>query len=78
MLGFLIKKIIGSRTDRELKKYRPVVTRTNEIEATYQALPLEALQKKTADWKAKLSAIADDKELARALEGSLPGAVKGE
>ena len=74
MLGFLIKKIIGSRTDRELKKYRPVVTRTNEIEATYQALPLEALQKKTADWKAKLSAIADDKELVRALEEVLPEA----
>ena len=74
MLGFLIKKIIGSRTDRELKKYRPVVARTNEIEATYQALSKEALQKKTAEWKAKLAAIADDKELARALEEVLPEA----
>ena len=74
MLGFLIKKIIGSRMDRELKKYRPVVARTNEIEATYQPLSLEALQKKTAEWKAKLAAIGDDKELARALEEVLPEA----
>lgn len=51
-----------------------MVARTNEIEATYQTLSLEALQKKTAEWKAKLSAITDDKELAQALEEVLPEA----
>ena len=74
MLGFLLKKIIGTRTERELKKLRPMVARINQFEASYQALPLEALKQKTAEWKAKLSAIQDDKELASALDEALPEA----
>ncbi len=72
MLGFLLKKIIGTRMEREVKKLRPLVGRINEIEATYQSLSLEDLRKKTADWKAKFAAIEDPKELARALDEALP------
>ena len=50
MLGFLLKKIIGTRTERELKKLRPMVARINQFEASYQALPLEALAALGTAW----------------------------
>src|SRR5437773_5560174 len=74
MLGLIIKKIIGSKNDREVKKLRPLVTKINEIEASLQAIPDDALRQKTADWKARLAAITDKAELARALDEILPEA----
>ena len=74
MLGYFFKKIFGSRNDRELKKLRPIVGRINEIEAAYQKLSIDELRKKTAEWKAKFSAIEDNDELARALDEVLPEA----
>jgi preprotein translocase subunit SecA len=74
MLGYFFKKIFGSRNDRELKKLRPIVARINEIEASYQKLSIDELRKKTAEWKAKFSAIEDNQELARALDEVLPEA----
>jgi preprotein translocase subunit SecA len=57
MLGFIIKKIIGSKNDREVKKLRPLVARINEIEQSLQALPDEALREKTRVWKERLANI---------------------
>jgi preprotein translocase subunit SecA len=57
MIGFIIKKVIGSKNDREVRKLRPLVARINEIEQSLQSLPDEALRAKTAAWKEKLSAI---------------------
>src|SRR5436190_7829237 len=74
MLGFLIKKIIGSKNDREVKKLWPVVAKINEIEASLQSLPDEALRQKTADWKARLSTINEKDELAAALNEIMPEA----
>jgi preprotein translocase subunit SecA len=74
MIGFLIKKVIGSKNDREVKKLRPMVTKINEFEQSLQSLPDDALRQKTADWKARLSAITDDAELAAALDEILPEA----
>ena len=69
-----IKKVIGSKNDREVKKLRPMVGKINEIEASLQPLPVEALRQKTADWKKRLSAIQDDAELRKALDDLLPEA----
>ena len=46
MLGFIIKKVIGSKNDREVKKLRPLVQKINEIEASLQSLPDDALRKR--------------------------------
>jgi preprotein translocase subunit SecA len=73
MIG-LIKMIFGSRNDRELKQFWPVVRRINEIEAGLQQLSDDELRQKTADWKARLAAIQDRKELAVALDEILPEA----
>ena len=73
MIG-LLKKIFGSRNDREVKKFWPVVRRINEIEADLQKLSEEELRAKTAAWKAELSQIEDNDELARRLNEILPEA----
>jgi preprotein translocase subunit SecA len=74
MIGYILKKIVGSKNERELKKMRPLVPTINELEISLQTLPDEALRQKTADWKARLSPIDDDVELAAALEEILPEA----
>jgi len=63
MIGLIIKKFIGSRNDREIKKLRPLITRINEIEKTLQSLSDDALRQKTAAWKAELAPIEDKAEL---------------
>jgi preprotein translocase subunit SecA len=74
MIGFIIKKIIGSKNDREVRRLRPMVARVNEMEASLQSLPDEALRGKTVEWKARLSRIEDKQELAAALNEILPEA----
>jgi len=74
MLGNIIKSIFGSKNERELKRLWPLVKRINEQEAVLQSQPADALREKTAAWKARLSAIKDDAELARELEAILPEA----
>src|SRR5881275_1199560 len=74
MLDILIKKVFGSKNDREVKRMRPLVGRINEIETGLQSLSEEDLRKKTADWKAELSAIEDNDEIARRLIEVMPEA----
>jgi len=75
MLGLIIKKIIGSKNDREVKRLRPLVAKINEFEASLQSLPDDALRQKTAEWKARLSALKDNAELAAAVDEILPEAI---
>ena len=37
MIGYIIKKVIGSKNDREVKRLRPLVTQVNEFEAALQS-----------------------------------------
>jgi len=74
MIGFIVKKFIGSKNDREVKRIRPLVAKINEIEVGLQKLPDEALSQKTAAWKEELSKIQDDGELKRRLDEILPEA----
>ena len=74
MIGFIVKKIIGSKNDRELKRIRPVVERINVLEAELQKLPDEALRQKTSAWKEELSKITDNAQLASRLQEILPEA----
>ena len=74
MINLLIRKIVGSQNERQVKKMRPLVSKINEIEATLQSLSDDALRQKTAAWKAELSQITDDAELAVRLNEILPEA----
>ncbi|NGO38163.1 preprotein translocase subunit SecA [Limisphaera ngatamarikiensis] len=74
MIGFLLKKLIGSKNDREIRRLRPLVAKINEIEAGLSSLSDDDLRRKTAEWKARLSAIKDNAELAAALDALLPEA----
>ena len=74
MIGFIIKKIIGSKNDREVKRLHPVIARINELELALQSQPEDALRQKTAEWKARCAAIKDNDELKRTLDEILPEA----
>jgi len=74
MIGYIIKKIIGSKNDREVKRLRPMVAKINELETALQSQSADVLRQKTADWKARCSAIKDDAELKAVLDEILPEA----
>ncbi|HXS68858.1 MAG TPA: preprotein translocase subunit SecA, partial [Candidatus Polarisedimenticolia bacterium] len=74
MIGFIVKKIIGSKNEREVKKLRPIVVQINEIEAGLQKLSDDALRQKTVAWKEELSKIEDNAQLAARLDEILPEA----
>ncbi|MBT8574388.1 preprotein translocase subunit SecA [Polynucleobacter paneuropaeus] len=52
----LLKTLVGSRNDRLLKQYRKVVAKVGTFEPAMQSLDDAALQAKTAEFKARLSA----------------------
>ncbi len=74
MIGYIIKKIIGSKNEREVRRLRPLVHKINEVEEALQREPEEVLRQRTADWKARLAKIQDDEELKAALTEILPEA----
>src|SRR5438105_1302004 len=74
MIGFIVKKFIGSKNEREVKKLRPMVAKINAFEAELQKVSDDALRQKTAAWKEELSRIEDKAELARRLSEILPEA----
>ena len=73
MIGFL-KKIFGSRNERAVKKFWPLVRQINELEAGLQKISDDELRAKTAAWKEELSKISDKDELAAKLNEILPEA----
>ena len=74
MIGFIIRKIVGSKNDREVRRLRPLVAKINEIESALQAQPPEVLREKTAAWKERLCKTEDNAELTAALDEILPEA----
>jgi preprotein translocase subunit SecA len=76
MTGFksFVKKFIGSKNDREVRKLRPLVDRINVIELELQKVPEEVLRQKTTAWKEELSQITDNEQLAKRLDEILPEA----
>jgi preprotein translocase subunit SecA len=54
MIGTLIKKIVGSKNERELRRIRPFVQRINEIEPEVLPLRDDQLRAKTSDFKERI------------------------
>src|SRR5262245_16719605 len=74
MIGFIVKKLIGSKNDREVKRLRPLVAKINALELELHNVPVEVLRQKTAAWKDEFSKIEDKEQLARRLDEILPEA----
>ena len=55
MLGGLIKKIVGSKNERELKRMRPIVEKINALEPQMAALSDDQLRGKTPEFKERLA-----------------------
>ena len=74
MINWILKKIIGSKNQREIKRLRPTVERINEIEKQLQSISDEELQGKTKAWQERLAQIEDPHEQQTVLNEILPEA----
>jgi preprotein translocase subunit SecA len=74
MLHWILRKIVGSKNQRELKKLWPNVQHINKLEQELQAQPESVLQAKTAAWKADLAKIEDFAEVQAYLNKIMPEA----
>jgi preprotein translocase subunit SecA len=54
MIGSLIKKIVGSKNERELKRIQPIIQRINPIEPKILPLSDEQLRAKTPEFKERV------------------------
>ncbi len=54
MLGSLLKKIVGSKNERELKRIQPIVQKINGLESKIQPLSDDQLRAKTGEFKERL------------------------
>ncbi|AEF54506.1 preprotein translocase subunit SecA [Marinomonas posidonica] len=54
MLGTVIKKIVGTKNDREVKRYKKVVTQINQLEESFKLLSDDDLSAKTGDFRERI------------------------
>ena len=74
MFNWILKTIVGSKNQRELRRIQPIIGQINEIEETLGELSDDALRAKTLAWKQELSAITDPAALEVRLDEILPEA----
>ena len=55
MLGTVLRKVFGSKNDRELKRLQPLVDHINQLESSLPSLSLENLRAKTDDFRHRLA-----------------------
>jgi preprotein translocase subunit SecA len=55
MIGSFIKKIVGSKNERELKRIQPMVQRINQIEPQILPLSNEELRSRTSAFKERIA-----------------------
>src|SRR5581483_76882 len=74
MVGWILRKIIGSKNQREVKRMAPTVRRINEIEETLRSKSDDDLRNMTAAWKEELSKIESPQDQWKRLDEILPEA----
>ena len=74
MFNWILKTIVGSKNQRELRRIQPLIDQINEIEQTLGELSDDDLRGKTAAWKEELSGITDSSALELRLQEILPAA----
>ena len=55
MFVSVLKKIFGTKSQRDLRRMRPMIARINALEVEYQKLDEAAIKAKTAEFKARLA-----------------------
>jgi len=63
MLGLMLKKVVGSKNDRELKRLSVIVREINDLEPSMMAASDEELKAKTPYFKEKLSNGAEPEDI---------------
>jgi preprotein translocase subunit SecA len=74
MVAWILKKILGSKNQRELKRLMPIVRRANEFDEQFKNLSDDELRTKTAAWKEEISKLPDTQEQWKKLDEILPEA----
>src|ERR1700737_4796221 len=74
MVGWILKKILGSKNQRELRRLAPTVRRINEFDEQFKGLSDDALRAKTAAWKRELAEIPELQDQWQRLDEILPEA----
>jgi preprotein translocase subunit SecA len=74
MVAWILRKFLGSKNQRELKRLTPIVRRINELDEQFKSLSDDELRAKTANWKDELSKIPDVQEQWKKLDEILPEA----
>jgi preprotein translocase subunit SecA len=74
MVSWILKKILGSKNQRELKRLMPIVRRINELDEQFKNLSDDELRAKTTAWKEEMAKLPDLQEQWRKLDEILPEA----
>ena len=74
MFNWILKQILGSKNQRELRRMVPIVKRINELNEQLNGLSDDDLRAKTASWKERLAPVDDVGERRRILDEILPEA----
>jgi preprotein translocase subunit SecA len=74
MVGWILKKILGSKNQREIKRLSPMARQINELDEQFKALSDDELRAKTTTWKNELAAITELPEQWAKLDEILPEA----
>src|SRR4051812_12592351 len=74
MVTWILKKILGSKNTRELKRLAPVIRSINEFDEQFKSLSDDELRAKTAGWKDELSKIPQLEDQWKRLDEILPEA----
>src|SRR2546421_3691141 len=74
MVGWILKKILGSKNQREIKRLMPMAGRINELDEQFKSLSDDELRAKTAAWKEEVSKIPELEDQWKKVDRILPEA----
>ena len=74
MVSWILKKILGSKNQRELKRLMPIVRRINEFDEQFKNLSDDELRAKSTAWKEEIAKLPDLQEQWGKLDEILPEA----
>src|SRR6187401_2831972 len=74
MVGWILKKILGSKNQREVRRMAPIVRQINELEKEFQSFSDDDLRGLTASWKEDLAKLPTPEEQWKRLDEILPEA----
>ncbi|PYL09858.1 MAG: preprotein translocase subunit SecA [Verrucomicrobia bacterium] len=74
MVAWILKKILGSKNQRELRRLAPIVRQINQFDDDLKSLSDDALRAKTIAWKEELAKIPELEDQWKRLDEILPEA----